>query len=373
MPGIDTRWLAMFAIALSCSAPSGAAPARDSVAIAPVDEALTFARAGHRTLAVTSYVNGGVEGVDLTALLASGEDAIDLVQRLGFGAIREAVVHGVRASVDAATLGLPVRLAAAHIAAGTNYREHADEASVEGGPFLFPKLVVPTSARAPIPARQALLDYEVELCLVTMEPIGPHERASGALILCNDVTDRATLLRNVDPSDPQSGKGFTSGKSAPGYLPVGDLLVVPRDLQAYVAGLELRLSVNGRERQRAPVTDWIWDFDEILDQARARRNASWAYRGGTARFPFTPDGTLPSRTLILAGTPAGTVFQGIDKSDYAWGLFEWLAGGWGESVVHHVIERHIAAARRARTYLQPGDEVTIRVDRLGVLHNRVVQ
>lgn len=365
-------WKCLVILAIALGARPGAAAVPDSIAIAPLDEALTFARAGSRTLAVTAYRNGQVRGVDVTTLMTAGEDAIDLVNRLGYDEVREAVAHGAAATAEVATLDVPVRLAAAHIAAGTNYQEHADEATVEGGPFLFPKLVAPTSARAPIQARQALLDYEVELCLVATRPIGPDEPASGGLILCNDVTDRATLLRNVDPSNPQSGKGFTSGKSAAGYLPVGDLFVVPRDLEAFVATLQLQLSVNGQERQRSAVTSWIWDFDEILDRARAQRNTTWSYWGGTARFPFTPDRVLPARTLVLAGTPAGTVFQGMNTSDYAWGVFDWLMGGWGETAAHHVIERHIAAARAAKAYLQPGDEVSIRVDRMGTLHNTVV-
>jgi 2-keto-4-pentenoate hydratase/2-oxohepta-3-ene-1,7-dioic acid hydratase in catechol pathway len=41
-------------------------------------------------------------------------------------------------------------------------------------------------------------------------------------------------------------------------------------------------------------------------------------------------------------------------------------------MIAHVIERHIKSARAAKTYLQPGDRVDIRVDRLGCLSNRVV-
>ncbi|MBP6013793.1 MAG: fumarylacetoacetate hydrolase family protein [Alphaproteobacteria bacterium] len=348
-----------------------AAPVHSTVAIATRDEALTFARSGTQTLAVTAYENGRIEGVDLTPVLKPGEDAVDLVNRLGYDAAKDAIAKGTKVAMQAAALDIPVRLTASHIAAGTNYREHAQEATVQGGPFLFPKLVEPTSSRAPIPAGNALLDYEVELCLVAMKPLGPNDKASGGLILCNDVTDRATLLRNIDPSNPQSGKGFTSGKSAPGYLPVGDLFVVPRDLKAFVAGLDLQLSVNGQERQRARVTEWIWDLDEILRQARAKRAVTWTYWGGTARFPFDSQGTIPARTLVLAGTPAGTVFKGVNTGDYAFGILDWLIGGWDKTIAHHVVERHIAGARAAKTYLQSGDTVTIQVGRLGRLENKV--
>lgn len=312
--------------------------------IAPLDEALTFARAGDRLIAVRSYDEGRVKGVDL-----GPEDAIDIVDRLGYDVlVREIAAGDV---VEATDLEIPVRLAGAHIAVGTNYREHADEASVKGGPFLFPKMVTPTISRAPIPAG-GLLDYEVELCLI-----------GSGLILCNDVTDRATLLRRVDPRNPQSGRGFTDGKSAPGYLPVGDLFVVPRDMRSFVVGLILQLSVNGEERQNAPAAEWIWDFDEIRRQAEARRDVTWAWREGTARLPLDEP-----RAMIMAGTPAGTVFQGIGRKDIAGGLWRWAAGGWGKPPTAHVVEQHIASARG---YLQPGDVVSIRVERMGTLSNRV--
>lgn len=175
------------------------------------------------------------------------------------------------------------------------------------------------------------------------------------------------------PANPLSGRGFTTGKSAPGYLPVGDLFVVPRNLDAFVGQVTLELSVNGERRQHAPAMEWIWDFDEILRQARAKAKTEWAHRGGVARLAFTAEGAVPARVLLMAGTPAGTVFQGVARGDYASGILDWLAGFGRRSLVRSVIERHIARVRAARIYLQPGDEVTIRVDRLGTLANRVAR
>ena len=345
----------------------------DTLEIAPLGEALTFARTGEgQILAVTAYREGRLTGVDLSGLAASGEDPIDLVNRLGLEAVTVAVRAGSPViEVAAAELDLPVRLSDQHIAVGTNYREHAEESAVTGTPFLFPKCVQPTGPRAGIPAGTGLLDFEVELCLVPLTPLGAEAPPQGGLILGNDVTDRAVLMRGVDLKDPQSGRGFTDGKSAPGYLPVGDLFVVPRDLSAFVARLTLQLSVNGVERQRAPVTDWIWDLDEILRRARDKREASWSWREGTARLAFTADGAIPARTLIMAGTPAGTVFQGVPAGDRRSGVLRWIVSGFRRSVVQHVIAAYVARCTAESTYLQPGDVVTIRVDRLGALTNRV--
>jgi 2-keto-4-pentenoate hydratase/2-oxohepta-3-ene-1,7-dioic acid hydratase in catechol pathway len=349
-----------------------------SVDIAPLDEALTFARTtsgqGERLIAVRAYQEGQLKGVDLSALQTSGsEDAIDLINRLGQDAVRsfvEAAKDEVEISSD--HLGLPIRLGDQNIGVGTNYAEHAAESTVVGSPFLFPKIVQPTAWDAPIPAGDALLDYEVELCLVPLEPLMPGSPVFGGLILGNDVTDRAVLLRNVDVTDPQSGKGFTSGKSGPNYMPVGDLFVVPRNLPGFISRLTLHLSVNGQVRQHAAASDWIWDLEEIVRQCRLKRDVRWAYWGGEARLAIGEAGEIPARTVIMAGTPAGTVFHGVPTKDRLLGALAWLLSGRKGPLIAHVIERHIKSAHAAKTYLQPGDRVDIRVDRLGCLSNPIV-
>lgn len=348
-----------------------------TIAIAPVSEALTFARirerTGHRIIAVTSYREGRIGGVDLSALTRGpDDDAIDLFNRLGYASLEAAILKADNLiETSAGNLDMPVKLRDAHIAVGTNYREHADESTVKGGPFLFPKMVAPTSSLSPVAVRDALLDYEVELSLVTMAPLAASDGPAGGLILCNDFTDRALLMRHIDPRNPQSGRGFTTGKSAPGYLPVGDLFVVPRNLTAFVVKLTLALSVNGEERQCGPATDWIWNFEDILREARKKRDMRWAYDGGEVRLPFDEDGTIPARTLLMAGTPAGTAFQGLSAIDYLLGIRDFLLHGGRRPIVSCLIERYIARARARRIYLQPGDRVRIRVDYLGALSNLI--
>lgn len=349
-----------------------------SVDIAPLDEALTFAQTkaqdGERLIAVRAYQEGQIRGVDLSSLRASAsEDAIDLIHRLGQDAIR-AFVQAAKDEVEVSSddLGLPIRLGDQNIGVGTNYAEHAAESTVVGSPFLFPKIVQPTAWDAPIPAGDALLDFEVELCLVPLEALMPGSPVFGGLILGNDVTDRAVLLRNVDIADPQSGKGFTSGKSGPNYMPVGDLFVVPRNLPSFLSRLTLQLSVNGQVRQHAAATDWIWDLEEIVRQCRLKRDVRWTYWGGEARLAFGEAADIPARTVIMAGTPAGTVFHGVPTKDRLMGALAWLLSGCKGPLIAKVIERYIKSARAAKTYLQPGDRVDIRVDRLGCLSNHIV-
>ena len=120
-----------------------------------------------QTIVVTRYQDGVVTGVDLAPLLLPGEDAIAAYNRLGYDALTTFVASAkISVSLDAATLAVPVNLRALHAAVATNYPEHADEAKVKDGPFMFAKVAQPTSSRAAIPASSGLLDYEVELCVV---------------------------------------------------------------------------------------------------------------------------------------------------------------------------------------------------------------
>lgn len=123
----------------------------ETIPVAPLGEALTFARveADRRLIAVTSCVEDRVGGVDISHLAArAGEDAIDIVNRLGYdGLKREIEQSRLHVNVAVGNLGILIDLTDAHIAVGTNYRDHAEEATVKGGPFLFPKIVTPRHPR----------------------------------------------------------------------------------------------------------------------------------------------------------------------------------------------------------------------------------
>jgi 2-keto-4-pentenoate hydratase/2-oxohepta-3-ene-1,7-dioic acid hydratase in catechol pathway len=355
--------------------------ALDSVSIADPEDALTFARTGsgnsRRLIAVTRYGVGIVEGVDLS--LSLGRHVTDPIRTFldeGYDVLRDLVMRappGVRVSVSASELVIPVNLRDHHIAAGTNFPEHAGETAVEDGPFLFPKMVRPTGPYSPVPAGNALLDYEVELAWVPLEPLtGPTPPRYLGLVVCNDYTDRDTLLRGVDVGNIASGKGFTTGKSFPGYLPVGNLFVVPRDFRAFAKGLELRLYVNYRVRQQSMAREMIWDIDDLLAETWDRRSLTWEHRAQQASLLGESEG-IPDRILLMSGTPHGTVFRGISNRQKISGFLAWLFGGWKEPIASHAIGAYIDNARSTGVYLQPGDQVAIRVDYLGVIRNEVTR
>ncbi len=352
-----------------------------TIAIAPYSKALTFARTFEggmptRLLLVSRYNDGMVTGIDLSRALGRPvfEPAI-LYNAIGYQAILDAldvISPDAVITVPADTLGIPVGLGGLHIGAGANFPEHADDATVEDGPFLFVKAVHPTGPFADIPAGDTLLDYEAELCFVPMRdfPAVQGTEAMG-LILCNDVTDRALLLRKLDAFDVESGQGFADGKSKPGYLPVGNLFVIPADVTAFTEQVTLKLWVNEELRQAAPMTRAVWELDEILRQAEAKKAAVWAFGDGQVALPFK-NGRIPAHAMILSGTPSGTVFEGIRMGHQLGGAFDWLLGGWDRPVQQWVVDRYIAEERLRGRYLKAGDTVVMAVDELGMLKNTVI-
>ena len=373
---------ALVAVANSGSSSRTFSPAEfpETMSLAPADEALTFARVmiedKHHVIAVMSCGKNSIQGYDLSTHFEDFEsDPIALFNEYGYDVIQQAMADGPSdsvATISIDALAMPIDLTDAHIAAGTNFAAHAEESEVEDGPFLFAKLVTPTVSGSEVSAGDALLDYEVELAFVTLEdaPL-PDVPETMGLILANEVTDRATLIRHLDPDDVTSGDGFTTGKSAPGYLPVGNFFVIPRDFRAFVAETNIALAVNGELRQDAPMTLAIWDVDEIFRQVKARENTQWEHRGEMIGLPIV-DGAIPARTLVLAGTPAGTAFNGIGTNHMAAGVLRMLTGG-GFSITDNVIEAYIKKARNDSAFLKPGDEVEIQSQRLGWVRSTVVE
>ena len=93
------------------------------------------------------------------------------------------------------------------IAAGVNFKAHAEETGLEDGPFLFPKLSTPSAWQAPV-TKRTRLDYEVELCAVAIEDIAPGKSGRFGFVLCNDLTDRWALLRHINLKKPMGRTGF---------------------------------------------------------------------------------------------------------------------------------------------------------------------
>lgn len=362
--------------------PVGSAPATteesdppdlDNLRIAARADALTFARylldGEPRVLLVDSLRDGKVSGIDLQQKFpGSASDPIDLFNQFGYQVLQE--IEGPRVTVKVSDLILPFTGGDNQIAVGINYPAHGVEADV-GDSFLFPKRTLATPFRSSVPAGNHLLDYEIELGFVLLDdlPLGVEPDYVG-LMLASDYTDRAELVRHARLTDVSSGEGFTQGKSAPGFMPVGNLLVIPKFFRAYYRTLELGLWYNGEQRQEAHPVDMSWDFGRIIDETFARQNRRWRWQGETVRLPLE-NGMIPARTMILSGTPAGVIYQPPTFRQLFVGVSEmFFTLQWMNP--QSVIEPFLREEYRSGRYLKSGDVVQMKADRLGSIDNTIV-
>lgn len=279
---------------------------REAFTLASPERALSLARTVEgQPLLVTAMDRNGVQAVDLG--VASGLGAVEplaVYRALGEGGLAEMLARP-SAPYPWSALGVTFDLGAGAIAAGTNFRAHAEETGLEDGPFLFPKRALPTSWAAPV-AQRTRLDYEVELCAVTIEPVAPGQDGAFAYFLCNDFTDRWALLAGIDLDQPMGRTGFPAGKGGAGLFPTGAILLLPRSPDLY-REIALGLTVNGRLRQRGSASAMIWPAARVVQEALALGDAPFYLPSGTV--PLTTQPFLPAGTPLLLGTPAGVALQ----------------------------------------------------------------
>ncbi|MFT3804345.1 MAG: fumarylacetoacetate hydrolase family protein [Burkholderiaceae bacterium] len=349
-------------------------PRTDGVAIAPLDQALTFARFhgenGLRLMRVERYENGVASGTDVTFLQASGEaDPVTLWQQSNYDAIASAA--GPAVQVKASELELPFSSTDEQIGMGGTYPAHSAETNMTR-PFAFPKLQPAHRWNMQVPARAYLLDYEIELGIVALEPLKAGRKAEHyGLVLASDYTDRDRLLRDIGVSDVSTGLPFAAAKSVVPALPIGALFVIPRDVRTFYKNLELRLHVNDRLRQIALPKDLVWDIDRMVDESVARRGLAFPMGRNAVRLPITPDGAVPPRTILLSGTTDGVVVRPPSGRQIFIGVVQWLGSlRWNRPGL--LVERSITEAHADGNYLQPGDNVVMRAEYLGLIVNNIV-
>jgi 2-keto-4-pentenoate hydratase/2-oxohepta-3-ene-1,7-dioic acid hydratase in catechol pathway len=227
-------------------------------------------------------------------------------------ALLPAVPAGVR-------LGSPIARPWNFIAIGLNYVDHAKEtgAPIPPEPILFNKAgncIVGPDDNVMIPKDSQKLDYEVEIAFV----IGTRARyvaEADALAhiagytICNDVSER--YWQKDRKGQWVKGKSFeTSG-------PLGPWLVTPDEVPDPHA-LGLRLEVDSEVRQHGTTADMIFKIPFLL-----------AY--------ITQFMVLEPGDVVTTGTPAG-----------------------------------VALGMKEPKWLQPGQTMTLMIDRLGQQQQRVV-
>jgi 2-keto-4-pentenoate hydratase/2-oxohepta-3-ene-1,7-dioic acid hydratase in catechol pathway len=212
---------------------------------------------------------------------------------------------------------LPIERPGKIVCVGLNYRDHAEEQGVElpSEPLLFAKW--PTSLIGPgeaivIPPIVTKCDYEAELGVVIGERVKAVSKENALEAVRGYVCSNDVSARDLQFSDGQ----WTRGKSPDTFCPVGPM--VSRDEITDPHDLTIRAIVSGEVLQDSSTANLIFGVDEVI-----------SYVSQTT--------TLEPGDLILTGTPAGV------------GVF-----------------------RDPQRLLQPGDEVTIEIERIGSLTNPVV-
>jgi 2-keto-4-pentenoate hydratase/2-oxohepta-3-ene-1,7-dioic acid hydratase in catechol pathway len=212
---------------------------------------------------------------------------------------------------------LPIERPGKVVCVGLNYRDHASESGLDlpSRPLLFAKWQ--TSLIGPgedivLPSITHEVDFEAELGVVIGRPahgVGADDALEyvAGYVCVNDVSAR----------DVQMGDGqWTRGKSFDTFCPVGPALVPASEVTDPQA-LAIRCLVNGVALQDSSTAEMVFGVAELI--------------------AFISEAiTLEPGDLIATGTPAGVGF-----------------------------------ARTPPVFLRDGDEVTVEIEEVGALTNRV--
>ena len=307
----------------------------DDFKIAPLESALTFSRYRDeeitKLLLVVAMEEGVVKGIDLSSLYGvENNDPRGLYNTIGFEALSALAQDAVKdlggdtplTSVAINKLIEPMNFSYPHLAVGTNYTDHAEEVYVEDPPFIFPKLAHATGWNEAVAADSSShLDFEAEVCLVPMSDIDkPSDKATMGLILCNDFTDRWTLLKEIQLDKPMGLTGFSSAKGKPGYLTVGYFLVIPKDSEFYQE-VGFQLYVNNEMKQNILADNMLLKPDDIVRQTFTSSQES--YYNGDETVSLLPFNNIPAGTIIMTGTAGGVIFKPLN----AWNPMLYLKRG----------------------------------------------
>jgi 2-keto-4-pentenoate hydratase/2-oxohepta-3-ene-1,7-dioic acid hydratase in catechol pathway len=249
--------------------------------------------------------------VPVETLIAEGE--------AGLTRMKAALDAGETNGDDQGRLAAPLIHPGKQVFVGVNYEDHVDELpppwKMTEEPFIF--LKAPTAIIGPedpikIPIEPSSVDYEIEL-LVVIGKRASKVKAADALdhiwgwTIVNDVTERT-----IQATDNQ----LAMGKGVDTFCPMGPEIVL-RDELPDSDGLDVWTKVNGEFRQQS----------------------------NTSKMIFTPAQIIERVSRLITLEPGDTVSTGTP-------------GGCG-------------AYKKPPLFMQPGDTVTVGVEKIGELTNPV--
>lgn len=279
-----------------------------AITVASKEQALTLARNTQGDIyLITSADQQYVRGINVSDVTQQTyQDAFQAFKQLGHAALFDLYGHHKPDVLSWEQLREPVLGRHTHIAAGTNYRAHAEEVGLDGTPFLFPKIVKPTSWNASV-LSAARLDHEVELCAIPLNDYQIDDELKLAYVLCTDFTDRWQLVRHLDRALPMGLTGFIEGKSQESYLPTGPFLLIP-NTDTLINEIELNLYVNRAQRQHARADQMVWPVKQILNESLKLCQSDFKTEEDTLHLTENCQ-SITSGTLVLTGTPEGVMFN----------------------------------------------------------------
>ena len=220
---------------------------------------------------------------------------------------------------ESAILGAPVPNPSKIICVGKNYAEHAAEmdSDVPDHPVLFAKftnaLIGPEDSIEKSPATEKL-DYEVELTIVIGKPASKVKRAEAYDYIAGYTIGNDTSARDLQKRTQQ----WLQGKTLDRTTPIGPWVVTADEL-ADPSNLYIRSFVNGEERQSSNTSKLIFDIPYLVEFISNLI-------------------TLNPGDIIMTGTPDGVGF-----------------------------------AMKPPQFLNDGDVVTLEIEGIGTMENKVVK
>jgi 2-keto-4-pentenoate hydratase/2-oxohepta-3-ene-1,7-dioic acid hydratase in catechol pathway len=207
------------------------------------------------------------------------------------------------------------------ICVGLNYRKHADETNspYPEVPILFSKFnntLTGHKCKIAVPKVTQRLDYEVELGVVIGKEAKYVSKEDALDYVFGYCTANDLSARDLQKKTHQ----WLLGKTCDDFSPIGPYLVTADEVPN-PNNLQLKTYVNGEKRQDSNTSDMIFYVDEIVSYISQHM-------------------TLTPGDVILTGTPEGVI---------------------------------IGYPREKRVYLKPGDVVTVEVEKLGTLTNRLIE
>lgn len=266
----------------------------------------------------------GRQGANIPATvmeaITGGDDSIAKLRKLVDQALEASERSALFLDETELTLGPCVTHPNKIICVGLNYRKHAEEtnAPIPQFPILFNKFNNTLTGHGhdvALPKVSSKVDYEAELVIVIGKEAKYVDKDSAldyvfGYACVNDLSARDLQLRTSQ---------WLTGKSCDGFSPLGPYLVTA-DETGNPNDLEIRCTVNGEIRQNSNTADMIFHCDEIVSYISQYM-------------------TLAPGDIILTGTPEGVVL-GYPEEKQVW--------------------------------LKDGDIVTVEIEKLGKLTNRMV-